>query len=218
MSNKDHILEASLNLFNEQGVRAVTTNHIAAHLSISPGNLYYHFRNKEEIIRALFPRLENAVRLALVLPVAAPVTAEELGSYYLAGIETLWQYRFFFRDLDELVGRDPELGEELRGLTSWLLDQFRTLFRLLLQQGNMHPPEPETDLDRLGVNIFIIWFNWVSFLTTARAKPEVDDRDMAEGALQAFVVLAPYLEAEFGGKVRATIERVMSPRRRARMH
>jgi len=54
---RGRIVDAAIQLFNERGVAAVTTNHVAGHLKISPGNLYYHFRNKEEIVREAFDRM-----------------------------------------------------------------------------------------------------------------------------------------------------------------
>ena len=65
---RDRIIEASLALFNAQGERNVTTNHIAAHLGISPGNLYYHFRNKQAIIAELFAQYESRVDAFLRRP------------------------------------------------------------------------------------------------------------------------------------------------------
>ena len=57
---KSRILAGALALFNERSAGAVTTNHIAEALGMSPGNLYYHYRNKEEIVRALFGQLQGA--------------------------------------------------------------------------------------------------------------------------------------------------------------
>src|SRR5215210_4307966 len=53
-STKERVLGAALRLFNEKGTAAVSTNHIAEAAGISPGNLYYHYRNKEEIIAGLW--------------------------------------------------------------------------------------------------------------------------------------------------------------------
>lgn len=68
MKTRDRILEASLQLFNEQGERLVTTNHIAQHMGMSPGNLYYHFRNKQQIIAELFSHYEAQVDGYLRVP------------------------------------------------------------------------------------------------------------------------------------------------------
>src|SRR5690606_24482307 len=72
------ILDASLALFNAQGEPHVSTNHIAAHLGISPGNLYYHFRNKDDIIDQLFARCEARLDTALAVPVDRPPHLEDL--------------------------------------------------------------------------------------------------------------------------------------------
>ncbi len=64
MNTKDRIIDMALRLFNDMGTSAISTNHIAVALEMSPGNLYYHFHNKEEIIRAILKRA-NKVRHCL---------------------------------------------------------------------------------------------------------------------------------------------------------
>ena len=150
MGNRERILEASLELFNEHGSGSVTTNHIAAHLSISPGNLYYHFRNKEEIIRTLYPRFGDAVRGALALPDDREITAQDVGRYHVAGIEALWEFRFLLRDSKELLERDPVLVEPFHELQQGMIQQLLTLFERLIAQGQMRRPDPPDDLLRVA--------------------------------------------------------------------
>jgi AcrR family transcriptional regulator len=206
VGNRERIIEAALELFNEHGSRSITTNHIAAHLSISPGNLYYHFRNKEEIVRAIFARISEVVRATIVLPQDRPVSADELGSYHLVGIETLWNFRFLFRDLSELLARDPELAAEYRELQQWLITEFMGLLERMTAQGDMRLPDQSEAVRRVAINTFILWTSWVNFLTTSKPASEVQPRDMREGALQGFLSLEPYLEPRFAAKVRAAFQ------------
>ena len=206
MGNRERIVEASLALFNERGAGSVTTNHIAAHLSISPGNLYYHFRNKEEIIRTIYPRFDEAVRTALVLPDDREITAVDVGRYHVAGIEALWEFRFLTRDPNELVVRDPAMAEPTSGLNHWLTDWFVTLFERLIAQGHMRRPDPTDDLVRVATNAVILWSSWLHFVTTSRSKPDVEPKDVTEGAVHAFLTFAPYLDEPFAAEVRAVLD------------
>jgi AcrR family transcriptional regulator len=207
VGNRERIIEAALELFNEHGSRSITTNHIAAHLSISPGNLYYHFRNKEEIIRAILTQISDMARATIVLPQDRDVTATDLGSYHLVGIETLWNFRFLFRDLSELLARDPELAAGYRELQQWLIAELLGLFERLIAQGHMRQPDQRKNLSRVATNTFILWTSWVNFLTTSRPTPEVRPRDMLDGALQSFMTFEPYLDQGFAAEVRAVFQK-----------
>lgn len=206
VGNRARIIEASLELFNERGAHAVSTNHIAAHLSISPGNLYYHFANRAEIVRAIFPQAADAVYASLPVSPDREISAADVGRYHLTGIETLWRFRFFFRDLDELFSRDPLLAEMFRELQRWLMGQFEVLVERLIQQGQMRRPDPPEDLSRIATNAFILWTNWIRYLTSTRDKFDVHYGDIADGALHSFLSFAPYLEPGFGEEVRAIFD------------
>jgi len=198
------ILEGALELLNRSDGAAVTTNHIAAHLRMSPGNLYYHFRNREEIVRAIFPRIVAEALAATAPP--AHLTAHEFGERHLQGVRTLWRYRFFFRDLNQLIARDPRLAEEYREYQRRLRAQYRGIFERLMADGSMRVPEPAEDLDRLVADSTVIWANWIPHLIALRPRPEITRRDVVEGALHSFLVVAPLLARRFAAETRRVIE------------
>ena len=80
-STKERILATSLELFNRLGERNVSTNHIAEALGISPGNLYYHYRNKGDIVFALFERYQATVEPFQHVPTDRPQTWQDKVGY-----------------------------------------------------------------------------------------------------------------------------------------
>jgi AcrR family transcriptional regulator len=208
-SNRDRILEASLVLFNRHGVVGTTTNSIAAHLGISPGNLYYHFANKEEIVRELWSQ-QAELGLPPIIEFAKemdPPKPEDWATlFFVHAIEELWSYRFLYRDMDELAARDSELAESFRSTMSAARNIFTDTCRVLIQTGKMKAPVRDDDLERLSDNVLLILFGWLRFITTLWGRTEVQAGDIAEGGLHAFAVIEPYLERRFAARARAVIE------------
>lgn len=95
MKTRDKIVYAALELFNQHGERNITTNHIADHIEISPGNLYYHFRNKQEIVREIFA-LYSAELLERFTPIQGSQESLTMLKSYLDSIFTLmWKLPLF---------------------------------------------------------------------------------------------------------------------------
>ena len=116
MKTRDKIIHTATELFNAQGTRAVTTNHIAAAAGISPGNLYYYFRNKEDIIRAIFEMMDayGMEQYKLIFTTCEPGTVGAMERTFVMIQEFNWRYRFFKRELTSLIMNDPLLKERFR--------------------------------------------------------------------------------------------------------
>src|SRR5215207_10034406 len=107
---RERILETALELFNRAGEPHVTTADIADEMNISPGNLYYHFRNKDEIITELYATYEARVLPLLADPAGREIDVDDLWLLLHLVFEEMWAYRFLYRDLDELTSRNHRLG------------------------------------------------------------------------------------------------------------
>ena len=111
----ERILEVTLALFNRFGEPNVSTTLISAELDISPGNLYYHYPAKDELINALFDRYERA--LGELLGAADGVeNVEDAWLFVHMLFELVWQYRFLYRDLNDLLSRNRRLETHLQSV------------------------------------------------------------------------------------------------------
>jgi len=189
---KNRILETAIELFNERGTKGVTTNHIAAAMGISPGNLYYHFRNKEGIIRAIFARMHE-VGLSDYLEINAEQGAGSAASMeetFLMIQRFNWRYRFFKRELASLVQNDPELKKQFVASHRQHLAMVRGAIGEAARQGFLRAvPLPQLDL--LAEQIWMTALFWLNYLEVG--GEEVNEETLKRGNDILRATLLPYL-------------------------
>ena len=198
MKTRDRILQASLALFNERGERNVTTNHIAQALGISPGNLYYHFRNKGEIIFELFLGYEREMSRLLDVPQDRPMTWQDKLGYFEAIFRSLWEYRFLHRDLEQLLAEVPALRERYSRFAGQTMLQAKAIYDGMIAAGLVEASEEQ--VKALVLNIWVLATSWTSFLHTTAAHTG-DARALSEpmlryGIYQLVCLEEPYVRGE----------------------
>ena len=173
MKTRDRILNASLRLFNQRGERNVSTNHIAAALEISPGNLYYHFANKQEIVYELFRRYSEDVYDFLSVPDDRPLNFADKIHYFEATFRSIWEYRFLHRDLGHLLAESDVLRQGYYEFTRRTLQNGRAVLSGLRDAQLMRLTDEQ--MDALMINIWVLVTSWTSFLQAIAAGAEEDE-------------------------------------------
>lgn len=192
MSTRERIIETAIRLFNDKGTKPVTTNHIAAECGISPGNLYYHFRNKEEIIRAIFEQMTRVsiVEYGAIATQFEPGTPEGIADTFAFIQQFNWRYRFFKRELTALVMADPLLGEQFRETNDITRRMIRESIDRGMASGRMKrltDAESELFVDA----VWTLALFWVNYLEVG--GEEVNDATLARGNDVLMMLMAPYL-------------------------
>ncbi len=193
---KERILDAALELFNRFGEPNVSTPVVAQALGISPGNLHYHYRAKEELVNALFDRY--AASLCELLHAADGVGDVEDAWFFLHTLfERLWGSRFLYRDINDLLSRNRKLETEFRQL---LLDKTRAVRAMLdgmARAGSLSIDTGETQATAESMVVVLTW--WLSFEYVHNPRhalePEAAQQSLLRGAHHVLHLLVPYLEA-----------------------
>lgn len=163
MSTRERIIDTAIELFNQEGTADVSTNHIARALGISPGNLYYHFRNKEEIIRAIYARLRPIWEKAVSIPTDRPPTLVDLERIINDHFRILWDYRFYYREMPALLRRDGELNAAYQEVRQAGLANVEGLLRIFAHEGVLIVADPDDTLPELARIIWILADFWLPF-------------------------------------------------------
>ncbi|QTD45059.1 TetR/AcrR family transcriptional regulator [Ottowia testudinis] len=193
----ERILATTLELFNRFGEPNVSTTAISAELNISPGNLYYHFPSKDELINTLFDQYE--ARMVMLLAASEDVRDVEDAWFFLHSLfELIWQYRFLYRDLNHLLSRNRRLETQFPPI---LVCQRGALRGLL---DTLQPTAPDAaggttrQRDAVAASMVVLLTYWLSYEYVLQPRsalePENAQDALLRGAYHVLGLLAPHLE------------------------
>jgi AcrR family transcriptional regulator len=195
---RDRVLDAALELFNERGSASVSTNHVAARAGISPGNLYYWFGDKDEIVRELYAQFVAAYERLWGVGDSAPLdlTPDEVLARLADGAALSRRYAFLARDLLGLLHADAKLTAEYRAVHERRIAEFTGLAHRWREGGLIRQVDDQTVADLVQA-LWVIAETWLAFAEIDGGHAEAE-----HGKRLLRVVLRPYLAPE-GGSVSA---------------
>ena len=158
---RERILELSLRLFNDFGEPNVNTTLIAEEMEISPGNLYYHFKNKDDIINCIFQQFEREIDKLLSVPQDRQANVEDAWLFLHVLFELIWKYRFFYRDLNNLLANNRTLEIKFKQLLMQKVQVARGLCDGLAKAGELQAGKRE--IEALATNMVVVATYWLSY-------------------------------------------------------
>lgn len=189
---RDRILDASLELFNAGGESNITTLQIADEIDISPGNLYYHFKSKSDIVTELYDRYEHEIQELLAVP-EVEISVDDQWLFLHLLFETIARYRFLYQDLVNVLSRYPVLQPRFQRIVKQKYQASRRICASFREQGILLASDQE--VEALCHQIVLTLTYWLSFEMLSHLN-EKDAVDLGRGVYQVMVLVAPYLRAE----------------------
>lgn len=187
MKTKEKILLHSIELFNQHGVGPVTTNHIAKSMNMSPGNLYFHYANKEEIILQLFKRMCSET-YAMWRP--QRITRISPLQFVELNFDLYWKYRFFHREMYALRRKDIILARLWRAHLAKMMKLMQILYRRWVKQGIMIQLSDKQELVYVSESLLAMATTFLQFFESA--EKQAGKSSVERGRRHVARLLRPY--------------------------
>ncbi len=187
IKTRDLILDVALILFNDRGEPLVTSVDLANEMNISPGNLYYHFKGKEEVIEELYARFHAGLSLLMDdIQEVGDLDADGMLMYLGLVADFFVQYKFISQNTAALCTRYDSLRKPLAKALNKLHNQLQVFVDALLETPESEQPSSVGSI--LANNLLNTLLNLqgsVGLLNSGDERP-----DMRE---HLYIQLLPYL-------------------------
>ncbi len=169
LQTKNNILQKAIELFNENGTASVSMNALAESLSISAGNLQYHYKSKEDVIRAILEEMFKQFDV-IYLPIEGTFTLDTLRQIMRLNFNLVWKYRFFYREFAALLRNDKILTRRFHEIQEQRLIDQENIFKRLAASGGVGEALRPDELHNVVLIGWVLGHSWLSYVESMGQK------------------------------------------------
>lgn len=198
ITTKERIKNTAIELFNAQDSLSITTNHIAKAAGISAGNLYYHYRNKEEIIREIYAEMSERIESlkSFEKMITSPNPLNILDESFDHYGDLFWEYRFLMRDAPVLMALDSELKRAFVANQEKRITQIAGVIKFLISEEILQ----NIAKDEIPLRAKLYWFVTAYWQVFASMDGDVSRESIRETKEAMFKIhIAPFLSEKGRG-------------------
>ncbi len=184
------ILDTAIELFNEHGTKAISTNRIADDCGLSRGNLHYHFRSKEEIIQTIFQRIDMEMNESWYEDHSTHTLAHA-NYMFERQMDLCWRFRFFYRELIALLQNDARLKILFLDSRHKRVREVKDYIVGLIENDLMVHPRLPITLDSLLLSSWLVTDQWLPHLDMYDISAS-DENAISEGAVLILNIFRPF--------------------------
>jgi len=189
-NRKEMILQTAVELFNNKGCENTSTRHIADTLGISVGNLYYYFKNKEDIIVAIYEEFMDRVSVHLASVKDGVDEVFDFYGFLKDQMEIEKKYRFMRLEMNALYQNYPKMKIALEEGTKKKSEEFKKLYKHQMKYGYLIDLD-ESEMIFFRANTWIVGSQWELYWLLLEHKDEKVRR--LHGVLNLLYFIKPYV-------------------------
>ena len=187
VKTRQKIINKAIQLFNKNGYASVTLFEIAGALDMTRGNLTYHFKDKDILLKTIsdefWERFEVERQKRRMLP-SFENMHNEVQLFYR------FQRKYAFIFLDHHVINHPAIRKKFQEMMHQSIKEMEATIAFALSAGNMHPEPFEGIYRNLAFNFWMTSFYWINVQMIRGDKTKKTNE---EGELRLWSLLLPYL-------------------------
>lgn len=201
-NTKTTIINKAREQFNEHGFGQVTLRMIANELSMSCGNLNYHFKKREDILEVLYFEMVEVFDKRVDTLSEVELSMAHLYHEVKASMERMYAYRFFWTDIYNLLRMNPTIKEHFQKVYAQRIKGCLFLLQVFQKQGLLRAEQYQKEHQYLAEQMIHFGNTW--WYGTALYEPNLTAH-ITKGTEQYLAILYPYLNHKGQEEMRAIL-------------